>query len=278
MKPAPFEYYRPQSTDEALSLLSNFDGYAAVLSGGQTLMPLLNLRLAQPDRVVDVSRIKSMADWSENPHAVVLGASCTHAGLEDTRFPDPSHGLLSTVAGGIAYRSIRNRGTLGGSLAYADPAAEWPAVMMALKANVEILGLDGSRTLPVSDFITGSMSTDLTAEELLVAVSVPKLPAHAKWGFRKLARKPGDFAQALTIAIIGEDTRIVMGALPQGPLSLCGVAQYVATLDSFTEHQPRDFLDAFSLDLANAGITLDPYEEQIHRHILASVLQDIFKQ
>jgi len=278
LKPAPFEYHCPLSADEAVSLLSDFDGYAAVLAGGQTLVPLLNLRLAQPECVVDVSRIQSMAQCREDSQRVVLGANCTHAGVEDGRFPDPSNGLLSSVAAGIAYRSIRNRGTLGGSLAYADPAAEWPAVMTALGANVEILGPDGTRALPVSDFITGPMSTGLAPDELLVAVSIGKLPAGAKWSFRKLARKPGDFAQALALAVVGQDTRIVMGALAQGPLSLRGVAQWVATLDSFKEHQSDEFSDVLSQDLSAAGISLDPYEEQIHRHTLKSVIQDLFEQ
>ena len=278
MKPAPFEYHRPGSTDEALSLLSDFDGYAAVLAGGQTLVPLLNLRLVQPERVVDVSRIESMAGCREEPHAVVLGAGCTHASIEDTRFPDPSNGLMARVAGGIAYRSIRNRGTLGGSLAYADPAAEWPTVLTALDAEVEMHGPHGARTLPLSEFVSGPMSTALAPDELLVAVRIPKLPTHARWGFRKLARKPGDFAQALAVAIVGDDTRVVIGASPEGPLALPRVAAYVGTVGRVGEIHHPDFEAAWSEDLAGAGVELEAYDEQIHRHTLLGVIRDTFEQ
>ncbi len=278
MKPAPFEYHRAGSTDEAVSLLCDFDGYAIALAGGQTLMPLMNLRLVQPERIVDISRIESMAECREEPNAVVLGASCTHAALEDTRFPDPSNGLLARVASGIAYRSIRNRGTIGGSLAYADPAAEWPVVMIALGAEIEIVGRGGARTVPARDLITGAMSTDLASDELLKAVRIPTLPPQARWGFRKLSRKPGDFAQALAVVILADVTSVVIGATPSGPLPLPRVAEYVGGLDKFSENTQTDIETAFWEDLASAGLELDFYEKHIHWNTLARVIKDVFDQ
>lgn len=276
MKPAPFEYCRAKFTSEALSLLHDFDGYATALAGGQTLVPLLNLRLVQPGRVVDISRIESLTVCREADHSVVLGAGCSHAALEDARFPDSSNGLLSRVAGGIAHRSIRNRGTLGGSLAYADPAAEWPVVMTALGAIVQIEGPSGPRTVPMDAFITGPMTTVLALDELLVEVRVPMLPAGARWGFRKLSRKPGDFAQALAAVVVSDQARVVMGATPTGPLLLPRVAEYVSSLKQAKPDRHGEFEAAFAEDLSGAGIQLDAYEEQIHRHTLWRAITDVF--
>ena len=277
MKPASFEYYRAGSTGEALSLLHDIDGYAVALAGGQTLMPLLNLRLVQPDRVVDISRIATIARAREESAAVVLGAGCSHAALEDACFPDPSNGLLSRVASGIAYRSIRNRGTLGGSLAYADPAAEWPAVMMALAAELEIEGSDGGSTVAIEDFITGAMSTCLAAGELLVAVRIPKLHRRARWGFRKLSRKPGDFAQALAVVIAADETRVVIGATPAGALTLPRVAESIGGLETLGVNHDKDIEAAFSEDLASLELELGAFEEQIYRHTLVGAIKDAFE-
>lgn len=278
MKPAAFEYHRAHTTHEAVTLLSDFDGYAIVLAGGQTLMPLMNLRLVQAERVVDISRIESTIQCREEANAVVLGAGCTHAAIEDTRFPDPSNGLLARVAGGIAYRSIRNRGTIGGSLAYADPAAEWPVVMTALGAEIEIEGPEGGRTVSADDFITGAMSTDLAPDELLKAVKVPNLSPKARWGFRKLSRKPGDFAQALAVVVLADDARVVIGATPNGPMRLSRVARLVGSLETLGENAQSDIEAAFSEDLAGAGVELDFYERRIQWHTLARAIEDVFDQ
>ena len=276
MKPAPFEYRCARSSEEAVSLLADGDGYNAVLAGGQTLLPLLNLRLVQPDCVVDISRIESMTGCRDESSEVVFGATCTHAAFEDNRFADPSNGLLRGVAGGIAYRSIRNRGTLGGSLAYADPAAEWPVVMVALEAVMEVLGPDGSRSIPAHEFVSGAMTTSLNEQELLEAVRIPKLSSGVRWGFRKLARKPGDFAQALAVVVGGDVPRVVIGATTRGPLLLPGVAAYLTDRKDLFATDQTDLAAAFAEDLSVAGVALDPYEEQIHRHTLSLAVQDLF--
>ena len=276
MKPAPFEYHRAHSLREAVSLLADFDGYAIPLAGGQTLMPLMNLRLVQPERVVDISHIDSITQCREEPDAVVLGAGCTHAVLEDNRVPDPSHGLLARVAGGIAYRSIRNRGTIGGSLAYADPAAEWPVVMTALGAEIAIESKEGERTVPVRDFITGAMSTALAPDELLKAVRIPILSQATRWGFRKLSRKPGDFAQALAVVIVGGDARAVIGATPDGLVPLPRVAKYRGELDTLDEDSVGDLETEFREDVS--GLDLDFYEQQIHWSTLSRAIKDVFGQ
>lgn len=276
MKPAPFEYHRAHSLREAVSLLADFDGYAIPLAGGQTLMPLMNLRLVQPERVVDISHIDSITQCREEPDAVVLGAGCTHAVLEDNRFPDPSKGLLARAAGGIAYRSIRNRGTIGGSLAYADPAAEWPVVMTALDAEIAIESTEGERTVPVRDFITGAMSTALSSDELLKAVRIPILSQETRWGFRKLSRKPGDFAQALAVVIVGGDASAVIGATPDGLVSLARVAKHLGELETLDEDSVDDLETEFREDVS--GLDLDFYEQQIHWNTLSRAIKDVFDQ
>src|SRR5699024_10922458 len=129
MKPAPFEFAQPATTEEAIALLQGREGMAAAMAGGQSLVPMLNLRLAPLELVVDLSRVETLKSVSERGASVVFGACVTHAAIEDGRTPDPADGLMRRIAGGIAYRAIRNRGTIGGSVALADPAAEWVSVM-----------------------------------------------------------------------------------------------------------------------------------------------------
>ncbi len=136
MKPAAFDYEKPRSLDAAVKLLATSDGAAKVIAGGQSLTPVLNFRLAQPSLLVDVRGLPELAGVKEEADAIVLGATTTHAQIEDGRVPDPTNGLLRRVARGIAYRAVRNRGTLGGSLAHADPAADWLNVMALLDAEV----------------------------------------------------------------------------------------------------------------------------------------------
>src|SRR6478672_1924478 len=142
MKPVAFDYARPTSVAEAVRMLAGTPG-AKVLAGGQTLGPMLNLRLAQPALLVDVTRIPELAAVSENADAVTIGATVTHAAIEDGRVPDPTGGFLARVARGIAYRAVRTRGTIGGSLAHADPAADWLSCLSVLGAHVVIAGAAG---------------------------------------------------------------------------------------------------------------------------------------
>lgn len=273
MKPAPFDYERAATVEEAVSMLSRGDGYSVVMAGGQTLGPLLNLRLVQPDRVIDISGIESLRAWGEEGDEVVIGAGVSHAMIEDGLFADPSNGLLACVAGGIAYRSVRNRGTLGGSLAYADPAAEWPTVMTALGARVDLHGPDGTRTVPVESFVDGPMSTGLAAAELLVGVRIEKRAPASSWGFKKLCRKSGDFAEALAVVVLNTTARIVLGATPAGPLVMAHTARFVDSLEGGDVHE-SDIDAPFMTDLGAAGVSLDDYERQIHRHTLIGAIKD----
>ena len=152
MKPARFAYERPTDLASAIALNGREDLAVKVLAGGQSLVPMLNFRLAQPDLLVDVTRIPELKRVDERDDALVVGACVTHADFEDGRVPDVTGGALPGVARGIAYRAVRTRGTIGGSLAHADPAADWPATLAAIGADVILRGPAGARRMPVEQF------------------------------------------------------------------------------------------------------------------------------
>ena len=154
---------------------------------------------------------------------MTLGACVTHAAIEDRQVADPSRGLMPRVAATLAYRAIRTRGTIGGSLALADPAAEWPAVLAALDAEVAVCGPGGRRSLKCAEFTTGVFETELAPDEIIENVRIPKLSADARWGYLKLCRKSGEFASALAVAVADRargHCRVVLGAANGPPLVL----------------------------------------------------------
>jgi carbon-monoxide dehydrogenase medium subunit len=221
MKAAPFEHARPASLAEAISLLAADAGTARVLAGGQSLGPMLNLRLAQPSLLVQVDRIPELAGVAIDADAVTIGACVTHAAIADGRVPDIGGNVLARVADNIAYRAVRNRGTIGGSLCHADPAADWVTVLTALDAVVVLHGPGGARSVRVAEFVQGAFRTALIQGEILRAVRVPRLPEDAHWGYVKACRKPGDFAHAMAAVLLTPRTRrAVIGALGGRPLLL----------------------------------------------------------
>ncbi len=223
MKAPAFEYLRPKSLDEAVAELARGAGEARLIAGGQSLLPMLNLRIAAPSLLIDIARLPELAVVGEEADSVSLGAGITHAMIEDGRVPDPSRGLMPQVAAGLAYRAIRNRGTIGGSLALADPAAEWPAVLTALGAELRLRGPNGQRTVKCAEFVTGVFATALGEDEIVEQLRIPKLPRGARWGYVKLCRKSGEFANALAVAVAEPaqgHARVVLGAAEGAPLVL----------------------------------------------------------
>jgi carbon-monoxide dehydrogenase medium subunit len=201
MKPSAFEYARPATVAEAVDILAATPE-AMVLAGGQTLGPMLNLRLAQPALLVDITRIKELAATGDDGDGATIGAIITHAAIEDGRISDPTQGFLARVARGIAYRAVRTRGTIGGSLANADPAADWLPCLSALGAEAIIAGTGGARRkLALGRFVHGAMHSDLAPAELLVAIRLPKFSRAARFGFHKICRKTGEFADAIGVAV-----------------------------------------------------------------------------
>lgn len=244
MKPVDFDYARPKSLEEALALLAAPN--ARILAGGQSLGPMLNLRLAQPALLVDITAIEMLREARRENDALFLGACVTHTSIEDGTVPDVTDGALASVAGGIAYRAVRNRGTVGGSLAHADPAADWLTCLSALGADAVIAGSAGERRLPVAQFMDGAFETVLQAGEILRGVSVPSLSGAAKWGYYKFCRKAGDFAEAIGAVLQDRGvTRTVLGATNGSPILIEGAYDD----DAVQEALPDD---------------MDAYDRQVH--------------
>jgi carbon-monoxide dehydrogenase medium subunit len=197
MKAGSFEFIRAGSVGEASRLLKEADGSARVIAGGQSLAPMLNLRLARPRLLIDITGIPEMAVIEEARDSVTLGACVTSADIEDGKLPGQTFEALSLIASRIAYRAVRNRGTLGGSLCHADPAADWPPVLCALGAECLIAGPDGRRWLKASDFITGAYETALAPTEVLERIKLPRPSPSGRLGYCKIARKAGEFAMAM---------------------------------------------------------------------------------
>ncbi|MBM3358335.1 MAG: carbon monoxide dehydrogenase [Betaproteobacteria bacterium] len=265
MKPAPFEYERPDDLDGLIALMRSEDLFVKMLAGGQSLGPMLNLRLVQPDLLVDITAIPELKRVEENSDAVVLGACVTHADIEDRRVPDATGGALPRVARAIAYRAVRNRGTLGGSLAHADPAADWVSCLAAIGAEVLILGASGRRTVPVDEFMTGVFQVALEPGELVEAVRIPRLSRGARWGFHKIARKTGEMAQAIGAVLHDMERgilRAVIGATESVPIVFSDAAALFGGNPEAGLAKAYD-AGAAARALDDAGIT-DPVGRQLH--------------
>jgi carbon-monoxide dehydrogenase medium subunit len=222
MKPAPFEYSAPTSVAEAIELLTagGDDDEIKLLAGGQSLMPLLNMRLSRPTRVLDLAKVEGLDFIRETDGGLVIGAMTTKRSVEDCEAIKRDHPLFweSTIA--IGHPQIRNRGTVGGSMAQADPAAEYPAVALALDMEMVAQGTGGERVIPAADFFITYLTTDLGPDEILTEVRVPRLPAGTGWSFQELARRHGDFAMVGAVVRL----RIADGRCADSRIVLFGVA------------------------------------------------------
>ncbi|WP_216896574.1 FAD binding domain-containing protein [Nocardia alni] len=196
MKPAAFEYHAPDTADETVALLAELGDEAKVIAGGQSLMPMLVMRLAVFEHLVDLRRVSELRGITERPDTVWIGAGTTHADVGRAAPVQRSAPLLSRATPLIGHFQIRNRGTLGGSIAHADAAAEYPAVALALDAEFETLSPRGRRTLSAAEFFTGLWSTRLEPDELLTGISVPRPAGRYGCAIEEFARRSGDFAMA----------------------------------------------------------------------------------
>jgi carbon-monoxide dehydrogenase medium subunit len=269
MKPARFDYVRPKTVAEAGEALVRNDLTTVAIAGGQSLLPMLNLRVALPDLVVDISRLDELRAVSAAPDRLALGALTTHSAIEDDKVPDVTNGLMRRVAGSISYRAVRNHGTIGGSVALADPAADWPACLMALGATVRIAGCDGIRVEPVTDFIRGTYETSLTPGEIIVGFDIPCAEAPLRWGFAKVARKSGAFADSIALVVLrdGAISVVIAGAVERAcplPMIARAVADGVTSDDALR--------GAIATDLATLAPDTDSYQQRLHT---ATVLRAI---
>jgi len=194
MKPPKFDYHAPASVDEALALLARYGGDAKLLAGGQSLMPLLNFRLSRPAALVDLNRIASLAGIREENGRIRLGAMTRQRAIEFSPVVARRLPLLTEATRWVGHLPIRSRGTIGGSIAHADPSAEYPTVLTALRGEVVARGPKGERVVSAPDLFETYLTTTLAADEILVEVRLPALDAKAGWAFEEFARRHGDFA------------------------------------------------------------------------------------
>jgi aerobic carbon-monoxide dehydrogenase medium subunit len=269
MKAAPLTYHRAGSIAQAIELGTRYDGTAKLMAGGQSLMPMMNLRMSFAEHVIDISGVDALRECRPAGERFFIGAGVTHAMLEDGRVDDPTRGYLRHVAGGIAYRSVRNRGTIGGSLAHADPAADWPAALLALDAIGVIDGPQGEREVPLAQFQRGLMETALGIGEILKGVLVPRLSDRARWSYRKFTRKVGEFAHSIA-AVVHDPAlgmaNVVVGAIGGKPVRL------VKTSARLAQAQPAND-ESLRQDLAM--MEASSYEFQLHRTIVTRAIADV---
>ena len=206
MIPSNFEYFAPKSVPEALSLLNKYQEDVKVLAGGHSLLPQMKLRLAAPKYVVDIGRIPGLAYIKEADGKISIGALTTHYALESSALLKQKCPLLSETAAAIGDVQVRNRGTIGGSLVHADPAADWPAAVLALNAELKVIGKSGERTIKAEDFFVEMMTTALQPTELLTEIRIPQLPARTGSTYLKMHQKASGFA------IVGVAARVTLDA------------------------------------------------------------------
>lgn len=262
MKPAPFTYHRASSIDDAIAHLQRGDAIVRPLAGGQSLVPMLNLRLAPADKLVDLTRIEALRRSEERPDCIRYGALVTHAAFEDRLVPDASNGLMPFVGSQIAYRAVRTRGTLGGALALADPAADWLTTIVALEAEIALVGPNGRRAIAGTDFALGPYMTAIEDAELIEAIAVPRRPASERWGHYKVARKTGEYAESMAIALIDKvrgTARVVVGATDGAPLVLEQSSRGIAAGSGGDE-----LAAAIRRELADSGRDFSPERLLLH--------------
>jgi CO/xanthine dehydrogenase FAD-binding subunit len=219
MKPPSFEYFDPRTSEEALALLAEHGDEAKVLAGGQSLVPMMNLRLAQPSVLVDVNRVAGLGGIEAWDGGLAIGALVRQSELEGSSVVAERCPLLVEAVKHVAHPTIRHRGTVGGSLAHADPAAELPAVMLALDAQLVVRNRERARTIPSAEFFVGVLTTAMEPDELLGGIRVPGLPPRSGSAFLELSRSHGAFAIVGAAAVVALDES---GRCAEARIALCG--------------------------------------------------------
>jgi len=205
MKMPPFDYACPSTLSEAVGLLAAHDGDAKVLAGGQSLVPVLAFRLAAPKLLVDLRKLPDLRNIRITQDGVTLGAMVRWCDIEGDVRLRTAHPLLIAAIAHVAHYQIRNRGTVGGSIAHADPAAEMPGIAVTCEAEILVVGQAGSRTIEAADFFQGALTTALKTDEIIVEIRLPAWPARRRWGFQEFARRRGDFALAAAAVFYDTD-------------------------------------------------------------------------
>src|SRR5437899_545436 len=265
MKPAPFEYLAPRTVPEAVSLLARHGEEAELLAGGPSLVPLMNMRLARPRRVIDLNRTQGLAYIREVDGALRIGGMTRQATLERSPLIGGRCPLLPEALALVGHPAIRSRGTIGGSLAHADPAAELPAAIAALDGQITASGPRGERTLPATSFFLGVLTTALAPDEVLTEIALPALPPRTGTCFLEVARRHGDFALVGVAVVV---SRRSDGACGHARLVFCGVGPTpvrVARAEALVSgRRPDAAVFAAVEGLVDDG--LHPIQEAFHDH------------
>jgi len=228
MKLPPFEYACPTSIPEAVALLASHEGEAKPLAGGQSLVPMLAFRVASPSLLVDLRKLAELRQIRITQDGVALGAMVRWRDiLEDARLKT-AHPLLVAAVEHVAHYQIRNRGTVGGSIAHADPAAEMPGIVVTCEAQIAVIGKAGARTIAAGDFFRGPLMTALKPDEIITEIRLPAWPSKRRFGFQEFARRRGDFAMAAAAVFYDDDD----GNARNAHVGVIGVADYPLRLSS----------------------------------------------
>jgi carbon-monoxide dehydrogenase medium subunit len=235
MKPAPFEYYAPDSLEAALELKAQYGDEGKALAGGQSLIPAMNFRVAQPALLIDLNRVQELRYIRKQNGDLRIGAMTVQSQAEHDGLVAKHAPLLHETIPNIAHSQIRNRGTIGGSLAHADPAAELPVIALALDAKLRAQSKKGERWIEAKDFFAGLFANSMHADELLVEIAFPELPANTGWAFMEIARRHGDYAMAGLAALLTLDkdgncskARLVYLNVGDGPVDAVQAAASLA--------------------------------------------------
>jgi aerobic carbon-monoxide dehydrogenase medium subunit len=261
MKLPPFDYACPATLPEAIQLLASNDD-AKAIAGGQSLVPMLAFRLAQPSLLVDLRKLADLRGIRISDQGVTLGAMVRWRDIEDDARLETAHPLLKAAIAHVAHYQIRNRGTVGGSIAHADPAAEMPGIAVTCDAEIAVVGKSGARVIPASDFFEGALTTALTSDEIIVEIRLPAWPAGRRWGFQEFARRRGDFAMAAAAVFYDQDER---GKARNVHVGVIGVGDRPLRLTAVEEVLNGQSIDEATIAKADAATSaaVDP-QDDIH--------------
>ena len=266
MKPVDFTYHRAANVDDALECLAAGGDGVKLIGGGQSLGPMLNLRLTRPRKLIDISSVAALREVESTRESVIAGAAATHAEIEDRPASDPIEHAMREIAAGIAYRAVRNRGTIGGSIVHADPAADWSSFLLCADARIRIRGAEGERDVRMQDFTRAAYTTVLARDEMVTRIEVPRTTARARFGFQKLCRKTGELAEAMGAVLVDPERRycrVVVGAVGAKPVSL------PAATRSLAASAAPPGLDALRVEIATCANEQDP----VKLHMAAVAVQ-----
>jgi len=262
MKLPPFAYACPTTLPEAIELLASHDGDAKAIAGGQSLVPMLAFRLAQPTLLVDLRKLADLRGIRISDQGVTLGAMVRWRDIEDDDRLETAHPLLKAAIAHVAHYQIRNRGTVGGSIAHADPAAEMPGIAITCDAEIAVVGKSGAHVIQAADFFQGALTTALTPDEIIVEIRLPAWPAGRRWGFQEFARRRGDFAMAAAAVFYDQDAR---GKARNAHVGVIGVGDRPLRLTAVEDVLNGESIDEATIAKADAATSaaVDP-QDDIH--------------